>query len=64
MVLENGDVWGFHGGIKDVLGWHVEAHGWCTSEGKGPLGKGEWVRLVHDSLKGLEAHREWMVNII
>ena len=32
--------------IKDMRDWHVEAHGWWPNEGKGPLGKGEWVGLV------------------
>ena len=36
----------------------MNAHGWCTSEGKNPLGKGEQVRFVHYPQRGLETHRE------
>ena len=48
-----------------VWGWHVvpmdgiqEAYGWCVVEVKSPLGKGEWVGLVHGQQRGLESHRE------
>ena len=41
-----------------MLGWHVEAHVWCFSEGKGSLCMGEQVGLVHGPLRGLEAHRK------
>ena len=44
--------------IKDVRGWHMKAHGWCTSEGKSSLGKGERVGLIHGPQRGLETHRE------
>ena len=30
---------------------------------KNPLGKGEWVGLVHDPQRGLEAHREAETHI-
>ena len=44
-IITNGarQWWGlrFPWRIKEVRGWHVEVHGWCTSEGKSPLGKGE-----------------------
>ena len=30
----------------------------ALSEGKGPLGKGEQVGLVHGSQRGLESHRK------
>ena len=41
-----------------MQGWHVEAHGWCTSEGKSPLDKGERLGFVHGPQRGLETHRE------
>ena len=44
--------------IEDMQGWYIEAYGWCTSEGKDLLGKGERVELVHGLQRGLEAHRE------
>ena len=44
--------------IEDMQGWYIEAYGWCTSEGKDLLGKGERVELVHGPQRGLEAHRE------
>ena len=48
MVLDNSEVQGSYGDKKkNVMGWHVEAHGWCTSEGKDPLVKEERVRLVY-----------------
>ena len=37
---------------------HMETYGWCTSEGKGPLGKWEWAWLVYGPLRGLETHKE------
>ena len=44
--------------IEGMQGWYIEAYGWCTSEGKDLLGKGERVELVHGPQRGLEAHRE------
>ena len=41
-----------------MWGWHVEAPGWCTCEGKSPLGNGKQVGLAHDPLRGLEAQKE------
>ena len=48
-----------------MWGWHVvpmdgvqETHGWRVDEVISPLGKGEWVGLVHGPQRGLEAHRE------
>ena len=35
-----------------------ETHGWRADEVKNPLGKGEWVGLVHGLQRGLEAHKE------
>ena len=40
------------------VGWHVETHGWCTSEGKSPLGKEERVGYVHGSQRDLETHKK------
>ena len=60
MVLNNGVVWDSHRHRRAgfpwmcVRGWHVvpmddvqETHGWCIDKVKSPLGKGEWVGLVH-----------------
>ena len=62
IIIVNGarQQWGarFPWRIKDMRGWNMKAHKWCTSEGKSPLGKGEWVWFVHGSQRGLEAHRE------
>ena len=44
--------------IKDVWGWLVKAYGWCTSEGKIPLGNGKQVRLVHNPHRGLERGKD------
>ena len=44
--------------IKVVWDWHMEAHGWCTSKGKCPLGKEKQVGLVHDPQRGIEIHKE------
>ena len=65
MVLNNGVVLGSHGNGRAgfpwmcVQGWHVvpmdgvrETHGWRVDEVKSPLGKGEWVGLVHDLQRG------------
>ena len=40
------------------VGWHVEAHGWYTSEGKSPLGKEERVGYVYSPQKDIETHKE------
>ena len=62
IIIDNGarQRWGarFPWKIKDVWDWHVEAHVWCTIEGKGTLGKGEQVWLVHSLQRGLKAHKE------
>ena len=71
MELNNGVVWGSHGhgcvGFPWMCmwGWHVvpidgeqETHGWCIDEVKSPLGKGEWVGLVHGPHRGLEGQGE------
>ena len=71
MVLNNGVVRGSHGHGHTgfpwmcVRGWHVvpmdgvcETHGWRADEVKSPLGKGEWVGLVHGPQRGLETHKE------
>ena len=68
-IIANGvrQWWGarFPWRIKDLQGWHVETHGWCTSKGKGLWGKGKglwgkgkWVELVHAPQRGLETHKE------
>ena len=61
-IIANGarQQWGvrFPWRIKDVWGWHMEAHGWCTSEQNNPLGKGEQVGPVHDPWKDLITHRK------
>ena len=44
--------------IKVVWDWLVEAHGWCTSEGKCPLGKRKQVGLVHGPRRSLEIHKK------
>ena len=48
--------------IKDMWVWNMKAHGWCTSEGKSPLGKGERLGFVHGPQRGLEAHRETVTH--
>ena len=60
MVLSNGVVRGSHGHRRAgfpwmcVWDWHMvpmdgvrETHEWCIDEVKSPLGKGEWIGLVH-----------------
>ena len=49
----------------DVRCWHVvpmdgvqETYGWHVDEMKSPLGKKEWVELVHDPQRGFETHRK------
>ena len=71
MVLNNGVIQNSHEHGRAgfpwmcVQGWHVvpmdgvrETHGWRVDKVKSPLGKWEWVGLVHGPQRDLKAHRK------